>query len=170
MEATSDIITSTILEVGMDANYISYESLLAARDAAQWAYWSMWIAFASSVFTFFALVVGYMSIISWRSQEVLKDRKVFALSVLKYQKIIGLGPSTYSLNAPSEQFDILTNTIIEIYENALLMTNKKDRQNALRIYLSLSDIYDSLHQGRVNANEALNEILKIRGDSFLSDF
>ncbi len=109
----------------MDANYISYESLLAARDAAQWAYWSMWIAFASSVFTFFALVVGCMSISSWRSQEVLKDRKTFALSVLKYQKIIGLGPSTYSLSAPSEQFDILTNTIIEIYENALLMTNKK---------------------------------------------
>lgn len=154
----------------MDANYISYESLLAARDSAQWAYWSMWIALASSIFTSLALVVGWMSIVSWRRQEMLKDRKAFARLVLKYQKVIGLGPLTYSLNAPSVQFDLLTNTIVEIYESALLMTNKKDRKKAVNVYLSLNVIYELLHQRKINSNEALTAVLKIREDTFLNDF
>ncbi|WP_410743094.1 hypothetical protein [Citrobacter freundii] len=39
----------------MDANYISYESLLAARDSAQWAFWSMIGTWFSGIATFMAV-------------------------------------------------------------------------------------------------------------------
>ena len=51
--------------------------MLAAKDSAQWAYWGMWIALFSAITTFFAMVIGGITIFSWRKQEALKDKKAF---------------------------------------------------------------------------------------------
>ncbi|MGL9632054.1 hypothetical protein Q7I59_19745, partial [Escherichia coli] len=72
----------------MDADFISFEAMLAAKDSAQWAYWGMWIALFSAITTFFAMVIGGITIFSWRKQEALKDKKAFVLSVLKFQKTV----------------------------------------------------------------------------------
>ena len=43
----------------MNAEYISYESLIAARDAAEWGFWSMIGAWVSAMATLTAAIVGF---------------------------------------------------------------------------------------------------------------
>lgn len=159
----------------MDADFISFEAMLAAKDSAQWAYWGMWIALFSAITTFFAMVIGGITIFSWRKQEALKDKKAFVLSVLKFQKTVGLGPEAYQLcsvpdNDPSHPFWTLTHSLTDVYEAALLMTAKKERAKATRIYTMLDEIYESLHQGRINSRTATARILAIQKDSFFEDY
>ncbi|WBM69142.1 hypothetical protein OH773_13200 [Buttiauxella sp. WJP83] len=155
----------------MDADFISFESMLAARSSAEWAYWQMWISLFSTFATFLAAVVALVTVSSWRKQESLKDKKVFILSVNRFQQTIGLGPHTYLLediptNDESHPFWKLTNTLLTIYENAVTISSKKERKKAEAIYLLLSEIYESLHQGEIDRDAAVKKILEIRTNRF----
>lgn len=48
-------ITSSINEVKMNADYIAYESLVATRNTAEWAFWSMVGTWFSGIATFMAV-------------------------------------------------------------------------------------------------------------------
>ena len=50
----------------MNADYISYESLVAAREAADWAFWSMIGTWLSALATLFAAIIAVLAIRSWR--------------------------------------------------------------------------------------------------------
>ncbi|MBC2610090.1 MULTISPECIES: hypothetical protein [Citrobacter] len=61
----------------MDANYIAYQTLVANRAAAEWAFWSMVVASVSVVTTIVTLCFAYKALSTWRDQEKTKVKLDF---------------------------------------------------------------------------------------------
>ncbi len=66
----------------MNAEYISYEAMVAARDAADWAFWSMLGIWGSVLFTGGALIYANRALSTWRDQEKTKVKAEFKKSIL----------------------------------------------------------------------------------------
>lgn len=73
----------------MNADYISYESLVAARDAAKWAYWSMIGTWVSGLATFLAVLVS-LYLANRRSRPVLSISIEWCFINHGYQTISGV--------------------------------------------------------------------------------
>ncbi len=66
----------------MNAEYISYEAMVAARDAADWAFCSMLGTWGSVLFTGGALIYANRALSTWRDQEKTKVKAEFKKSIL----------------------------------------------------------------------------------------
>lgn len=77
----------------MDADIISYESMLAAQDAAKWAFLTMLGTCASAVATTIGVAVAICTLFSWRKQyvETLKDN--FISSLVNYSTSLNYLPN-----------------------------------------------------------------------------
>ncbi|WP_406909206.1 hypothetical protein [Klebsiella oxytoca] len=65
----------------MDANYIAYETLVANRNAAEWAFWSMIAAFISGTASVVTLIFAYRALTTWREQEKTKVKMEFRFAI-----------------------------------------------------------------------------------------
>ncbi|MEH4615083.1 hypothetical protein POY37_16585 [Klebsiella pneumoniae] len=65
----------------MDASYIAYETLVANRNAAEWAFWSMIAAFISGTASVVTLIFAYRALTTWRDQEKTKVKMEFRLAI-----------------------------------------------------------------------------------------
>ncbi|WP_148250572.1 hypothetical protein [Raoultella terrigena] len=74
----------------MSAEYIAYESLVATRAAADWAFWSMIGSWVSGVATFLAVVVS-LYLANRRSRPVLNISVDWCFISGGYQTISGIG-------------------------------------------------------------------------------
>ncbi|MBH3284671.1 hypothetical protein I5N21_03145 [Serratia marcescens] len=81
----------------MDADLISYESMLAAQASANWAYWSMIAAWTSVLLSFLTFVLAGFALNVWKQQEKLKVKKDFKASVIQLRHILVWLPDTIDL-------------------------------------------------------------------------
>ncbi|WP_440531012.1 hypothetical protein [Serratia marcescens] len=61
----------------MDADLISYESMLTAQESAKWAFWGMVATWGSLVVSALTLMLAYRALTSWKEQEKLKVKQNF---------------------------------------------------------------------------------------------
>lgn len=66
----------------MDEKYIAYQVMVATREATNWAYWGMWATIASSLISFFTVVIAWRAIDTWKEQEKLKVKMDFKKSLM----------------------------------------------------------------------------------------
>ncbi|BEN73202.1 hypothetical protein SMKC081_13470 [Serratia marcescens] len=73
----------------MDANYISYENMIAARDAvsvaqeaAGWAYFTMLLTAVSTTISLITLGIAWRAVDTWKKQEKLKIKMDFKKSLM----------------------------------------------------------------------------------------
>lgn len=94
----------------MDADLISYESMIAAQKAAEWAYWSMigtWLA----GFATFAAVITSLCIARMRPKPRIKGEvNLITLRKLGWKKVVGIkisnvGPMAVSIVSIVWQFE-----------------------------------------------------------------
>ncbi|EPX2177598.1 hypothetical protein ACWXZN_004794 [Serratia marcescens] len=67
----------------MDTDLINYETMLAAKDSAQWAWWTMAATIFSVFISLATLGMAYIALDSWREQERLKLKMEFKRTVLE---------------------------------------------------------------------------------------
>lgn len=67
----------------MDTDLIAYEAMLAAKDSAEWAWWTMAAALATVFISLATLGLAYAALDSWREQEKLKLKMEFKRAVLE---------------------------------------------------------------------------------------
>lgn len=72
----------------MDADLISYESMLAARDSADWAFWGMIAAYGSAIMSFLTFVLACFALNAWKQQEKLKVKKDFKESLIRLKHLL----------------------------------------------------------------------------------
>ncbi|HID8210474.1 hypothetical protein [Serratia ureilytica] len=65
----------------MDTDLISYESMLAARDSADWAFWGMIAAIVSALAMLVTLFFAYKALSTWREQEKAKVKLDFRIAI-----------------------------------------------------------------------------------------
>ncbi|HHK8149047.1 TPA: hypothetical protein ACQVIB_000275 [Serratia marcescens] len=76
----------------MDADLISYESMLAAQDSAKWAFWGMLAAVASALATIITTLVAgiaawiaYRTMNSWKAQARQLQLVAVKRAIFKYR-------------------------------------------------------------------------------------
>ncbi|MBJ8953633.1 hypothetical protein [Citrobacter braakii] len=67
----------------MVVDYTSYASMLAARESADWAFWSMLATGGSFLVSALTLWVAIRAIHSWKKQEALKVKMDFKKSLMR---------------------------------------------------------------------------------------
>lgn len=74
----------------MDDKFIAFEAMLAARDAANWTFWSMIASVAGTVITLTAVLIAWRGLHSWKDQQITTARAKWVESLVSYAS--GLGP------------------------------------------------------------------------------
>ena len=141
----------------MNAEYISYESLLAARAAADWAFWSMIGAWISAAATLLAAIAGFFALNIWSKQEEVRELKDFRVAAFRYHNALIFAPSYMNV----KENDSHLATARTVYDSTLMMHGVKTRGNASRILNDISDIYERYRNSEISNMEAHAEVMKI---------
>lgn len=148
----------------MNAEYISYESLLAARVAADWAFWSMIGAWISAAATLLAAIAGFFALNIWSKQEEVRELKDFRVAAFRYNNALIFAP-TY-MNVKENDSHLATARTVydehqKLYVSTLMMHDVKTRGNASRILNEISEIYKRYRDSEISNMEAHAEVMKI---------
>lgn len=155
----------------MDADLISYESMLIARDSANWAYWSMIAAFCSAGATLVASIIALLTINSWKRQSRAQELKNFSLAVYNYHNSMIRAPNPHPSEHPNElEQQILNhtfNSLSSVYETTLMIHIAKTRAEASSLFLQLSEVHTKYLDHKITGREADNKILELRNTNRL---
>lgn len=80
----------------MDSDLIAYEAMLAAKDSAEWAWWTMSAALATVFISLATLGFAYTALDSWREQEKLKLKMEFKRAILELSFSLDEIPQNWS--------------------------------------------------------------------------
>ncbi|EJC6091367.1 hypothetical protein ACT48Z_000647 [Citrobacter freundii] len=152
----------------MNTEYISYESLVAARESALWAKWAMYGTWLSAIATLIAALIACFAIFGWRKQEEASELKTLRISVYHYNMALIRAPEFYRDNF--EQFDFIRfnetyNALAEVYKSTLMMHRFKTRGKASELYSELADIQRKYTSGKISNSEAESKVSKIRNSN-----
>ncbi|SFR00713.1 hypothetical protein SAMN04487773_0951 [Enterobacter sp. kpr-6] len=78
----------------MNPEYISYETLTATRESAEWAFWAMIAAWVSAGATIFTLFFACRALSTWREQEKTKVKLDFRASLKHFKSALLSMPSS----------------------------------------------------------------------------
>lgn len=116
----------------MDADLISYESMLIARDSANWAYWSMVAAFCSAGATLLAAIIALLTINGWKRQARSQEVKNFIMAVYNFHSSMiyapDLEPGKELSNYEYEIFMPTFQALSAVYETNLMIQSAKVRK------------------------------------------
>lgn len=150
----------------MDADLISYESMLAARDSADWAFWGMVASFCSVFATLFAAAVALKTINSWKHQARSQELKNFSLAVYNFQLSVIRGPEIEKgkkLNQDElEQVMHTYDALGDVYAATIMAHDTSIRAQTSVIYGKLADIQKAFSEGIMTREVAVDKIVQIR--------
>ncbi|MCF1610126.1 hypothetical protein LQ759_09555 [Serratia marcescens] len=153
----------------MDADLISYESMLTARDSANWAYWSMIAAFCSAGATLVAAIIAFSTINSWKRQGRAQEVRNFIFAVYNFHNAMIRTPELKPESKPiGLDFDLYMQTyktLSAVYEAHMMIQSAKYRVRTARIFNELTKIHGDYRKREITAEKAVNDILQIRMSS-----
>lgn len=153
----------------MDADIISYESMLIARDAANWAFWGMVAAFCSAGATLLAAVIAFLTINSWKHQTRAQEVRNFILAVYNFHTSMIRTPELELGKEPEdleyELFMQTYKTLSSVYEASLMIQSAKVRGKTSAIFSKLSDVQTKYRNCEISKATAVDKILEIRNSS-----
>lgn len=80
----------------MDADFISYETMLATKDASNWAFWAMIASAVSALSAVVTILVADYALNTWQKQEALKVKINFKYAVLELISALDAMPDNWS--------------------------------------------------------------------------
>ncbi|HIE1449397.1 TPA: hypothetical protein ACXJF2_004379 [Serratia marcescens] len=153
----------------MDANLISYESMLTARDSANWAYWSMIAAFCSAGATLLAAIIAFLTINSWKRQARSQEVRNFILAAYNFHVAMIRAPELQAgkklENQDYQTFMQTHQALSAVYEAHLMIHSARVRGKTATLFTQLSDVQIQYRKHELTRDEATEKILKIRTSS-----
>lgn len=80
----------------MDEKQIALEAMLAAKDSAHWAWWTMAATIFSVLISLGTLGMAFSALGTWRQQEMLKLKMEFKRSILELSYALDSMPNNWS--------------------------------------------------------------------------
>lgn len=148
----------------MNAEYISYESLVAARAAADWAFWSMVGAWISAIATLAAAVIGFYALNGWRKQEEVRELKEFRVAAFRYENALIFAPKYMTVEISEQDRNAAKNAFEEhkkLYASTVMMHRVKTRGDASRIIRNITDIQRKYMRAEIDNMEAHKAVMHI---------
>ena len=118
----------------MDA-YISYQSLLAYRESADWAFWGMAAAWLSAALSFVTLFIARYTLNTWRKQEALKLKVSLKQAILELETVLQAMPLDWSfveMNAGRMMVEQFNPSRDSSSGNVQLYYKRKDLEESFR--------------------------------------
>lgn len=149
----------------MNADYIAYETLVSAREAAKWSYWSMIGTWISAIATLSAAVVGLFALNGWRKQEEAKELKDFRVAAYSYGNSLIFSPEYIHLINSQQDLIAARNVYDEfqrLYLTTLSMHDIKKRGMSSKIFNDISEIHKKYIKSEMTNMEAHDAVMLIR--------
>lgn len=154
----------------MEANYISYEALVASREAADWALWAMLGTWFSGVVTLVAACVAFLALRTWKQQEKHNERKALKSSLINYRNLLLVMPVTLNPQDPNcRQLALLfQESMNQIYLCVTLMeVNLKTHEIGKEFY-TLFTRHSEYMRGEVSHEKVAELLLPFISKPFIS--
>lgn len=148
----------------MNAEYISYESLVAARAPADWAFWSMVGAWISAIATLAAAVIGFCALNGWRKQEEVGELKEFRVAAFRYENALIFAPKYMTADISEQDKKAAKNAFEEqknLYASTVMMHRAKTRGEASRIIKNITYIQRRYMRAEIDNMEAHKAVMDI---------
>ncbi|HGM5807930.1 TPA: hypothetical protein ACKP33_004220 [Serratia marcescens] len=81
----------------MNADIISFESMLATKQAADWAFWTMIASGVSALAAALGVIFAWRTVASWKQQEKAKVKMDFKRSIFNIINIMLSMPDRFNL-------------------------------------------------------------------------
>lgn len=111
----------------MDEKQIALEAMLAARDSAHWAWWTMAATIFSVLISLGTLGMAFSALGTWRQQEMLKLKMEFKRSILELSYVLDTMPRNWSyiqVNLARARLQALPELANRVGDPAQLYINK----------------------------------------------
>jgi hypothetical protein len=120
----------------MDSNSISLATMLIAKEASNWAFWTMIASAVSAIAAIGTIVVAMCALSSWHKQEALKVRVNFKHAILDLKDALKAMPKKWSYPQINTA-RILINTYPDMSHRT---------HDATRIYFQKNDLISAYEQ------------------------
>lgn len=172
----------------MDADIISYETLIATRDSAQWVMWgaiATGVAAAGSILT---LICAAAALSTWKKQEKTKIKSEFKKSLLALDYSVHMMPDDWNFlmaqrismvnkSSPTYPNDdnasISLNELKKCWHNAIsawvMCEGQLKKTNLPKQWHELSGIYIDFIQGKVKKIIILDKLAEMHSIEFIFD-
>lgn len=147
----------------MNADLISFESMVAAKDSAQWAFWAMVFggvsALATLVTTIVAIVaafVAFKSMNAWREQEKINQLTRLKRAVFAYRAELEFLPVKHEEHRSSGFFNKMKSLRADIFHELILCGLDN---NELYEYKCFEKLFIS-HERYFNGDESWRELFE----------
>ncbi|MDQ9128750.1 hypothetical protein RDT67_20230 [Serratia fonticola] len=144
----------------MDADIISYEAMLAAKDSAGWAFWAMCGTWFSGVVTLFAACVALKAMGVWKLQERRSEKKALKTALINYRNLAIVLPPWIDPKNPEvyrEAALASQNSINQIWSIVTLMEIDLAGTDEIGSkFLELNDAHNKYLSGEVEHNQVMS--------------
>lgn len=117
----------------MDEKQIALEAMLAAKDSAHWAWWTMAATMFSVLISLSTLGMAFSALDTWRQQEMLKLKMEFKRSILELIHAMDSMPSKWSyhqINSARARLQAVPEVANRVDDPALIYIYKIALQDA----------------------------------------
>ncbi|MBA5202204.1 hypothetical protein H2Y57_00610 [Pectobacterium aroidearum] len=173
----------------MDVDIISYETLLATRDSANWVMWGAIATGVTAVSSVFTLFYAIAALNTWKKQEKTKIKSEFKRSLLALEYAIHMMPNNWDTSMVQEmhiEMAARTHTLQNYEEIVVAQSDLKKcwhdatsawvmcegllkKTNLTRLWEELSNIYIKYLSGRINKKVILDKLAEMHSIEFIFD-
>lgn len=138
----------------MDADLISFETMIATKEAAKWAFGAMVGTWVAAIATVVALIFARQALKTWRDEKIETARAEWIASLVDYTSNISFLPDLIHWDEPSNKahLDRVASLMYECIKRwkifqTYLKLNKKSESKYYDLYL---EKWESLSVGYHN--------------------
>lgn len=169
----------------MDADIISYETLLATRDSAEWVMWGAIATGIAAVGSMLTLFCAAVALNTWKKQEKTKIRSEFKRSLLALDYAVHMMPDDWGIMMaqrirlgnrdfliPGEnEAYIGLSELKKCWHNAIsawvMCEGQLKKTNLTKQWPELSEIYADFIQGRAKKIKILDKLEEMHSVEFI---
>jgi hypothetical protein len=171
----------------MDTDIISYETLIATQDSAEWVMYGAIAAWVAAIGSIATLAYAAMALKTWKQQEKTKIRKEFKRSLLALDYAIHMMPDNWnsqiaiSMKIRATSFAVSGNSEIafnlselkKCWHDAIsawvMCEGLLIKTSLTKSWAELSEIYGRYIQGYVGKKEILDKLAEMHSVKFIFD-
>jgi hypothetical protein len=157
-------------EVLMDADIISFESMLAAQQGADWAFWAMLGTWFSGIVTLVAALVAFKALQTWKQQEKHNEKKSLKVALISYRNLLAMMPDKLCPHDPDCRQPALSlqDSMNQIYLHVTLMEVMLDTDDIGQQFYALYNRHGEYMQGKVTKDKVADLLIPFIAKPFIS--
>jgi|GEM_PF-1851435 hypothetical protein len=137
----------------MDADLISFESLIAAKASAEWAFYSLLVSAGSIVISIITLVIAKKALNTWKDQY-REDKKIKLIDTLvSFNNLLISMPKNLENDVGNVNRKLITAAISEIQVRCLVYLNDSPNEKLAENFSALREKFADFIAGNAYKSE-----------------